>query len=292
MQEKYCFIVPTNLEAATCVLLFKWLTGKSNTTVLLSTESNIGNDLKKLNFDDFKFVYVLGFYSLENISSEFDSKKFIYVNKKINTGKFNNARIISGETTTVDLFYNFLSKYSENKLTSNQHVFYNSISKYFNYNFDSDLLPLKLFYFFKTQQSLNKVESFIKRFETGLIMFSESENSTLNIIIKDLSNSLKTLKIYKGEINYKNIKYNVSSCFGTKYVNEISHRVQKLSKSDISIVINLEKNTVHYRRSKESNLNLGDLVKEMFGGFGTEFAAFSNLNSKILEVTKTFFPVT
>jgi len=291
MQEKYCFIVPQNLEAATCILLFKWLTGKGNVSTIVLNENNLHNDIKKYSFDDFKFVYVIGFYNLKNLDKEFDSKKFIYVNKKLFAENLVNSRIITGENTTVDLFYNFLTKYSENKLNSNQHVLYTSVSKYFNYNFDSDLLPLKLFYFFKTQQSINKVESFVKRFESGLIMFTETENSSLNIILRDLTNTLKSLKTYKGEITYKNKKYSVCSCFGSKYVNEISHRIQKTSKCDITFIINLEKNTVHYRKNKECNVDLGELVKEAFEGFGTEFAAFSSLNSRVLEVTKSFFPV-
>ena len=286
MLGKYCFVVPQNLEAATCVLLFKWLTGKSNVDIIISNENNLNNDLKNISFDQYKFVYVVGFYNLENIDKKADQKQFIFINKKITAKELKNARLIQGETTTVVLFFNFISKYTENTLNTNQQILYNSVVKYFTYNLDNDLLPLKLFYYFKTQPSLNKVESFVKRFDNGLIMFNESENLKLNIIIKDLTDTLKHIKAYKG--NFKN--NTVAACFGTKYINEISHRLLKIFKTDISIVINLDKNTVHYRRSKDSSTDLGKLVAENFNGYGTEYAAFSQLNSEILNLTKTFFP--
>lgn len=290
MQEKYCFMVPQNLEAAMCILLFKWLAGKNNINIIISNENMFKNDLKRLDLNDFKFVYVIGFYNLTELPNILDDKKIIYINKKIETDKIENSRIITGEKTTTELFFNFLSKYSEKTLTANQLFLYNNVVKYFNYNIEEDLSPLKLFYFFKTLKTQNKVEFFVKRFENGLVLFNENENLLLNIILKDLSNTLKHLKIYKGEILYDNVKYITSSCFGTKYVNEVSHRLLKLTNSDIAIVINMEKNNVHYRKNKKSSLNLGDLVKNQFEGFGTEYAGFSNLNNKIIEITKSFFP--
>lgn len=289
MQDKYCFVVPQNLEAATSILLFKWLSKKDNVDILASNELNLANDLNNSEFSVYKFVYVVGFYDLSKIPAIVNDKKFIFINKKItHKPEYTNCRFIEGNVTTVELFYNFLTKYTPDTLNGNQHILYNSVVKYFHYNFDADLLPLKLFYFFKTLPYNNKVDAFVKRFNTGLIMFTDTENFKLNIILKEISKTLKEIKIYTGNFNYNNKKYSVAACFGSKFINEVSHRLQKTSNQNIVIVINLEKNTVHYRKDKTIELDLGELVNKCFQGYGTEYAAFSKLNQQLLELTKTF----
>jgi len=289
MTDKYCFVVPQNLEAATCILLFKWLSQKDNIEILVSNENSLSSDLNNIDFNNYKFVYIVGFYDLTKIPSTTNDKKFIFINKKITSKpSYENCRFIDGESTTIELFYKFLAKFTGDKLNGNQHIFYNSVVKYFHYNFDDDLLPLKLFYFFKTLPFNNKVEAFVKRFNSGLIMFSDTENFKLNIILKEISKTLKEIKIYSGNIDYNNKKYSIAACFGAKFINEISHRLQKTTNKNITIVINLEKNTVHYRRDKNIDLDLGELVNKCFQGYGTEYAAFSKLNQQLLELTKTF----
>jgi len=289
MDGKYCFVVTQNIETATCVLLFKWLTKKDNITVFVSTEENLIADLKKLSLNEFKFVYVIGFYNLAKLPNEYDKKNILFINKICKfKPKFENKNIITGDITTLSLFYNLIKKYCKDDLNSNQTVFFNSVNNYLKYDFD-DLLPLKLFYFFKTQPVQNKVEAFIKRFDTGLIMFNEQENHKLTVIQKELANVLKHIKTYTGALSYNNTHYKIVATFGSKFINEISHRVLKQSNCDISVCIDLEKKVAYYRKNKTSEVDLGELVNKCFSGYGTEFAAFSPLNESLLELTKTFY---
>jgi hypothetical protein len=289
MNEKYCFVVTQNIETATCALLFKWLTKKDNITVFVSSEENLISDLNKLSLNEFKFVYVVGFYNLSKLPNEYDKKNILFINKIFKSKpNFENKNIISGDVTTVSLFYNFIKKYCDEDLTGNQTIFFNSVNNYLKYDFE-DLLPLKLFYFFKTQPVQNKVEAFIKRFDTGLIMFTEQENHKLTVIQKELANILKNIKSYSGALSYNDTHYSIVATFGSKFINEISHRILKKSNRDISVCIDLEKKVAYYRKNKTLKVDLGELVHKCFSGYGTEFAAFSPLNESLLELTKTFY---
>jgi hypothetical protein len=289
MDKKYCFVVTPTIESACCVLLFKWLTGKTNITTVVSSEDNLLNDLRKLDFTNFNFVYLIGYYNLDKVPESYNNKKFYFINKIFKTKpNFELINCIEGNSTTLTVFYNFLKKYTTNELKNNQKIIYDSVNNYLTYNFN-DLLPIKLFYFFKTLPSLNKVETFIKRFESGLIMFTDEENKKMNIVISELSNTLKKIHIYHGKINFNNIDYTVGAAFGSKFINEVSSRIQKTTNCDISIVIDMEKKAVFFRKNKTVKVDLGDLAHKCFSGYGTEYAAFANLNEKIIELTKSFY---
>jgi hypothetical protein len=291
MQEKYCFVVSPNIESATCVLLFKWLSQKENVSIVVSTENNLANDLTRLNLEPFKFIYIVGFYNLKNIPSTLDRKNVYIINKKIlDKPSFENAHFLTGSNTTLELFNDYFRKFIKDALTNNQEIFIDNIKKYLTYNFDDDLTPLKLFYYFKTQPDQNKVDSFVRRFNSGIILFNESENYKINLLLKELAITLKNLKLFAGKLKYNNKTYTTVATFTTKFKNESAHKILKKG-FDIAIVIDLEKKTVHFRKGKNAEVDLGQLVNKSFSGYGTEFAAFCNVNEAILELTKNFFPV-
>ena len=291
MQDKYCFVVPSNIEVASCVLLFKWLTQKDDVTVYVSSENNLVNDLIKINFDSFKFTYIIGFYELSNVPQSFDKKNFYFLNKLItHKPKLSNAHILTGENTTLDLFANLFKKFTNNKLTNNQQIFIDNIKKYLTYTFENDLTPLKLFYYFKTQPDMNKVDAFIRKFNNGIILFSESENYKINVLLKELAITLKSLKLFKGMFSYENNEYSIVSAFSNKFKNEVAYKILKKG-YDISLVIDLEKKTVHFRKNKDVVVDLGKLAAKCFSGYGTEHAAFCKLNESILDLTKNFYPI-
>lgn len=291
MQGKYCFVVPSNIEAAACVLSFLWLTKKEDITTIVSSENNLQNDLEKIKLDSFKFVYIVGFYDFKNFNRVYDRKNVYIINKKItNMPSFSQARIITDGDTTLDLLINLLQKHTENKFSNNQEIFLDNIKKYLTFTFDNDLIPLKLFYYFKTQPDMNKVDAFIRKFNSGLILFSETENYKINLLLKELAITLKSLKLFKGTLNYNNKTLSVVSTFSAKFKNEVAHKILKKG-FDISLVLDLEKKTAHFRKSKGIDIDLGDYVHKCFSGYGTEYAAFCKLNEQIIDLTKNFFPL-
>jgi len=292
MTDKYCFVVPSNIEAATCILSFKWFTQKENITVVVSTENNLYNDLKKLDFEQFKFVYVVGFYNFKNFSNDLDKKNIYIINKKlIDLPKLKNAHILSADSiTTLEQFIKLFKAHSNNVITNNQLIFLNNVKSYLTFEFNEDLTPLKLFYYFKTLPDFNKVEAFIKKFNSGVIIFTESENSKINIILKELAITLKGLRLFKGNLLFDGKNYNTVSTFCNKFKNEAAHKILKKG-YDIALVLDLEKKTAHFRKNKNLNVDLGDLVNKCFSGYGTEYAPYSSINENILEATKKFFPL-
>lgn len=293
MQDKYCFVVPANIEAATCILAFKWFTQKEDITTIVSNENNLKNDLNKINFDNFKFVYVVGFYNFKNIDKSLLDKKNIYIiNKKlIDLPELKNAHILSANAiTTLEQFIRLFKAHTDNAITNNQLIFLNNIKNYLTFEFNEDLTPLKLFYFFKTLPDLNKVDAFVRKFNSGVIIFTESENNKINIILKELAITLKALKLFKGTLLYNDTNFNTGSTFCSKFKNEAAQKILKKG-FDIALIIDLEKKTVHFRKNKNTNIDLGEFVHKCFSGYGTEYAAFCSFNNDILEATKKFFPL-
>jgi len=292
MQEKYCFIVPSNIEAATCILAFKWFTQKEDVSIVVSSENNLKNDLNKINFESFKFVYIVGFYNFKNFDTNLDRKNVYIINKKIiDLPKLKNAHLLTtGGITTLEQFIRLFKAHSDNVITNNQLIFLNNIKNYLTFEFNEDLTPLKLFYYFKTLPDFNKVEAFVKKFNSGVIIFTESENSKINIILKELAITLKSLKLFKGTLLYNGKSYSSMSTFSTKFKNEAAHKILKKN-VDIALVLDLEKRTAHFRKNKSADIDLGEFVHKCFSGYGTEYAAFCAFNDSILDATKKFFPI-
>ena len=292
MQDKYCFVVPSNIEAASCVLAFLWLTKKDDVTTIVSSENSLQNDLKKIKLDAFKFVYIVGFYDFKGLDQLYNRKNIYIINKKLtNVPDFELTHFLSGTNTTLDLIINMLQKHTQDKLSNNQEIFLDNIRRYLTFTFENDLTPLKLFYYFKTQPDMNKVDAFIRKFHAGLILFNETENYKISILLKELAITLKSLKLFKGTVSYNNITYNVVSTFSSKFKNEVAHKILKKG-VDIALVLDLEKRTAHFRKNKDIDIDLGNFVHKCFSGYGTEHAAFCKLNEQIIDLTKNFFPTT
>jgi len=291
MQEKYCFVVPSNIEAATCILAFKWFTQKEDVTVIVSSESNLINDLNKIKLDNFKFVYIVGFYNFKNFDLNLDKKNVYIINKKVlGMPNFKNLHLYSDGITTLEMFIKLFKAHTTNTITNNQLIFLSNVKNYLTFEFEDDLTPLKLFYYFKTLSDFNKVEAFIRKFNSGVIMFTESETSKINAFLKELAITLKSLKLFKGTIIFNNKTYDVVSTFCNKYKNEAAHKIIKKG-HDIALVLDLEKKTAHFRKSKNVDVDLGELVNKCFSGYGTEYAAYCPINEAVLEATKKFFPI-
>ena len=187
------------------------------------------------------------------------------------------------QLSTIDLIYD---KFGDHllQLTDNQLLLIEYIGTYDWYNTEyKESLKLNAIYY-----NLNspKTENFISAFSEGFREFTVHEKNAVKLYFKKFKDQIEGGQVFKGTIK----DYNIVATFANYAVNELAHFLIKKYNSDIGIVVNTQAQTVSFRRSKQSDVDLSILATKLCQGGGHSASAGGRLTEKFVNLTKTFTP--
>lgn len=133
----------------------------------------------------------------------------------------------------------------------------------------------------------NRVIEFSKEFQTGFNGFSKQQQMALAVHASKVKNILNDLKLYKGKINqHKCIATFCNTCHS-----EVSQHLFATTDADILMLVNVERETVSFRRSKTCTADVSLLAQKLCEGGGHEQAAGGKLTQTFINFTQTLQPV-
>jgi len=289
-----------DLDGIVSYLVLRWTFPKQKIPYIIV---NNGSEFKDVltdwfvnnNLEDYEQVFILDL----DISNSYDlideSNVFIIDHHEshfFNMKKCKNAKVaVKVYSSCAKLMYKLFSKLYKTKLSNAQKILVGLADDYDCYKLASPLSKQLNIVFWQTNY---KYESFIKQFYDGFKGFTFYQKNMVNIYFRKLNNIQKTLKIYKGKINFKNKEYNVISTFATEMINDVAEYLLETYKADIVIVINVDSNKASFRKNKNigDDLSLAELAEEISNdnGGGHAYAAGCALSDEFLEFTKGLTP--
>ena len=277
-----------DLDGAGSALFIKWLYGSkiTNFSVLDVTEYNIINEFNSRDISSYDKVYILDLdlskEQIPNIDFEnvivFDHHKQHADNKYI----YKKAKaIVEPASSCISLLKTKFE--GKVKLTAEQEQLIKYIDDYDSYKLHhKDSLKLNAIH-----KTLNrpKAEQFIESFENGFRPYNVQEKNGIKLFIKKFREQIES-QVFTGKIkNYKTV-----SIISNYAPSEVAHYIISKHKADIGIVVNLDNNTVSFRRCKGCDVDVSIIAKTLCEGGGSAAIAGGKITEQFANLTKNFLP--
>lgn len=296
-QKKIFIFTDIDLDGSMSYLLFRWF--KNSRIPVITTRVNdfrksFNGWLKQNKPEDFDIIYILDLDVSNECLDIVDLPNVVIIDHHDthvkNKDEYKHAKaFIKHETSCAKLIYDLLHKKSKNKLTDQQKHLLLLVDDYDSYN-----LKLKgsheLNLLFWNYQG-NKLHKFVSDFYDGFNGFNPQEKKIIKFYKKKIQSIISTMPIYEANIPINKANRRVVSAFATSCINDVADHLIDKHDAEISIVVNLESKKVSYRKSKQSDVDLGKLAKTLTDGGGHTFAAGGLVTEKFLAFTKLFKPI-
>lgn len=277
-----------DLDGAGSALFIEWLySGKSTTLkVVEATEYSIVSEFLSHNINEYDKVFILDLdLSKEQIPQvdiekvvvfdhhkQHEENKYIYKKAKV---------VVKQSSSCVALIH---SKFKDKiNLSPEQEELVNYIDDYDSYKLHhKDSLKLNAIH-----KTLNnpKAEKFIEAFRDGFRPYNIQEKNGIRLFIKKFKEQLES-QVFVGKIK----TYKTVSIISNYAVSEVAHYIISKHDAEIGIVVNLETNTVSFRRAKGSDVDVSIIAKALCGGGGSAAIAGGKLTEQFANLTKNFLP--
>jgi oligoribonuclease NrnB/cAMP/cGMP phosphodiesterase (DHH superfamily) len=281
-----------DLDGAISYLILNWFIGKE-LPVTVTTEKDISKEIdlffKSKNVNEFRRVYILDI-DICSIAEKVDLNNFSIVDHHMGSiecaHKFVNARTkISDEGSTCKLLYKVLKEHYKKDLNQEQKALVAVGHDYDSYNLKNKELAIGLNTLFWNYQG-NRLQKFIKRFGDGFTGFTKEEERIISYYRKKIDNYIKETPVYASQITIGSNKVKVCSIVADFCINEIAQQIIEQTNSEVGIVVNLRSESVSFRRSKTSNINVARLAEKIANGGGHPAAAGGKITPTFVEFTK------
>ena len=275
-----------DLDGAGSALVLKWYFETIANVVIEETgESTLVSKLQSKNgaLDTFDKVFICDLALTADLIPHVDRENFVIFDHHIDHSKLKSnykkaKAIVKPYSSCTKLIYDtFLSKLS---LTKEQIDLIDLIDQYDSYKM-KDTTALKLnaiFYIYNNP----KVQKFIESFNHGIREFNIQEKNSITLFFKKLKEQLNGSEIFEGKIK----DYKVVATFASYAINEVAHALLVKHKADIGIVVNTDNQTVSFRRSKTSEVDVSILARKFCNGGGSVGAAGGTLTEQFGNLTK------
>lgn len=275
-----------DLDGAGSALVLKWYFETIANVVIEETgESTLVSKLKAKgeSLETFDKVFICDLALTADLIPHVDRENFVIFDHHIDHSKLKNnykkaKAILKPYSSCSKLIYDsFLSKLS---LTQEQISLIDLIDQYDSYKM-KDTTALKLnaiFYIYNNP----KVPKFIESFNNGIRGFNIQEKNSITLFFKKLKEQLNGSEIFEGQIK----DYKVVATFASYAINEVAHALIVKHKADIGIVVNTDNQTVSFRRSKTSEVDVSILARKFCNGGGSVGAAGGTLTEQFGNLTK------
>ena len=275
-----------DLDGAGSALVLKWYFETIANVVIEETgESTLVSKLKAKGeaLETFDKVFICDLALTADLIPHVDRENFVIFDHHIDHSKLKNnykkaKAIIKPYSSCSKLIYDsFLSKLS---LTQEQISLIDLIDQYDSYKM-KDTTALKLnaiFYIYNNP----KVPKFIESFNNGIREFNIQEKNSITLFFKKLKEQLNGSEIFEGQLK----DYKVVATFASYAINEVAHALLIKHKADIGIVVNTDNQTVSFRRSKTSEVDVSILARKFCNGGGSVGAAGGTLTEQFGNLTK------
>lgn len=133
----------------------------------------------------------------------------------------------------------------------------------------------------------NKVLEFCKQFNDGFRGFNAQHQAALALHASKALNIINNLKLYKGNVN----KYSCIATFCNACHFEVCQHIFKTYNVDVVILVNVDRETVSFRSSKQCDIDVSKLAQKLCEGGGHKQAAGGKLTQLFLKFTQTLEPL-
>ena len=280
----------TSLDGAASTLFMKWLYSKKikEFIVVEATETTIVNDIKsrELTVDHYDRVFVLGLCLSESQIKEVDKYKLVVFDHHLSHASVLNnyhdsTAVVKKDTSCISLIHNKFK--SAINLTEAQERLIMYVNDYESFNLKhSDSFKLSAIFFTYNRP---KVVKFIESFEQGWREYNIQEKNAIKIYIKKFKEQLENKPNFGTIKNYKTV-----AIFANALVSNIAHYIISKYSSEIGIVVNLDTNSVSFRRCTHCDVDVSILSKTFCNGSGSICAAGGDLTPQFAELLKDFSP--
>lgn len=277
-----------DLDGAGSALYIEWLySGKStNFKVVEATEYTIINEFLSVDVSEYDKIFILDLDLSKEQIPQIDIEKVVvfdhHKRHAENSYIYKKAKaVVKQSSSCVSLIH---SKFKDKvTLTSEQEQLVNYIDDYDSYKLHhKDSLKLNAIH-----KTLNnpKAEKFIEAFREGFRPYNIQEKNGIRLFIKKFREQLEG-QVFEGKIK----TYKTVSIISNYAVSEVAHYIISKHDAEIGIVVNLETNTVSFRRSKGSDVDVSIIAKALCDGGGSAAIAGGKLTEKFANLTKNFLP--
>lgn len=283
-----------DLDGAISYLVLNWFIGKE-LPVTVTTEKDISKEIALFfgskNVEEYRRVYILDI-DICSIAEKVDRFNFSIVDHHMGSiecpHKFVNARTkISDEGSTCKLLYKVLKEHYKRDLNSAQKALVAVGHDYDSYNLVNKELSIGLNTLFWNYQG-NRLQKFVKRFNDGFTGFTNEEKRIISYYQKKIDNYIKDTPVYTADISIGSKNVKICSIMADFCINEIAQLIIESTNSEIGIVINPRTESVSFRRSKNSKIEVNKLAKKIADGGGHPAAAGGKITPTFMEFTKLF----
>ena len=280
----------TSLDGAGSTLLIKWLYKEKLREFIIveATETNIVNEInsRQKHFNNYDKIFVVGICLSEVQIREVDKHSIVVFDHHAShthlLHNYNNSKgIVEESTSCVSLIQ---SKFkSAINISPEQELLLKYVDDYTSFNLKyNDSLKLSAIFFTYNRP---KVSKFVEYFENGMRPYNIQEKNSIKIYIKQFKDQLEN------KPNFGNIKnYKAVAIFANNLVSNIAHYIISKYKADIGIVINLDTNSVSFRRCTHCDIDVSILSKTFCEGSGSICASGGKLTPQFANLLKDFKP--
>ena len=277
-----------DLDGAGSALFIKWLYGSnvSSLKVIDSTEFTLISEFNSINLNDYDKIFILDLDLNRDQISQVDNEKVVvfdhHKQHEENKYIYKRAKAVVEQTTScISLLRSkFDSKIS---LSDEQEQLIEYIDDYDSYKLHhKDSLKLNAIH--KTFNK-PKAEKFIEAFKDGFRPYNVQEKNGIKLFIKKFREQLEG-QVFSGKIK----NYDTVSIISNYAPSEVANYIISKHNADIGIVVNLDTNTVSFRRGKECDVDVSIIAKTLCEGGGSAAIAGGKLTEQFANLTKNFLP--
>ena len=275
-----------DIDGSLSYLILSWITGQPipyKSTSVFNLEKDF-SDWYRTNGEKYERVYVLG-VDVSQCANVLNRDNVVVFAHKLPITELSNAKVVTSkeDSTSMLLYKSFAKKISFKDRQKLLVLLVNDIKKHtFDLPYSRELDMLYRAY------TGDKLSKFTTDFNIGYDGFSDKQKRLINFYKKSVENIIKDLNVFKGTIPFKGKTYNVVSTFAEKYINEISDKLLDDYNSDVCFVVNVDKERVSFRRSKNCDLDLSILADKISHGGEFPYAASGIMNENFITITKLF----
>lgn len=281
-----------DLDGAISYMVLCWYLGK-DVPVTVTTENQLEEEYKnfknKNNILDYKRIYFLDL-DICKIAPEIDKSNISIVDHHLGSLEcgynFKHARHkLEDSGSTCKLLYEVLKNHYNHDLTTDQKLLISIGHDYDSYSLKQKDISIGLNMLFWNLQG-NRLEKFKSKFTSGFKGFSIEDKKIIAFYNKKIDNYILNNDIYKGVIHLGDKKVAICSIMADFCINEIAQSIIDKTSSEVGIVVNPKTQSVSFRRSKNSDVNVANLAKKIADGGGHPSAAGGKITETFLTFTK------
>lgn len=292
---KYMVFTDSDLDGVTSYLVFKWFHEGVKVDYCNTTIANFREDytkwLSRNSVKDYDRIFVLDLDTREHKDLVDTPQHFIIDHHKSHAEAepYKHAKaVVKIYSSACKLAYKAFKTLYNQDISDQQKKLVLLADDYDSYTHTVPTSKMINILYWNTQ---NRFESFVKTFYHGFAGFNFHQSNIIKQYQDEIEEIKRNLNLFEATITVQNLPTKIVSTFATKAINDVADYLLFDHKADIAVVVNMNTKHVSFRRSKQCNVNLIEMVQKICGdGGGHEYAAGASLTNSFLEFTKVLNP--